>query len=221
MKLVTAIMPTRGRTEWARQAVACFQAQTYPNKELIVLDDIEEPSFGQGIIVPNTLQFSYLKSSSRSIPIKRNQCCRAASGEIILHWDSDDWYAPERMADQVQRLEESGKQVTGYHSVLFYGESMKEDERLWKYYGSDRYAVGVSLAYTKAFWTRNQFPESIAVGEDNTFGRAALHAQQLISVDGGKMIVARIHDGNTAPKHAQGRQFRKVNRDDYPEAFFQ
>jgi hypothetical protein len=37
--LVTAIMPTAGRPEFALQAVRYFCDQDYPNKELVVLED--------------------------------------------------------------------------------------------------------------------------------------------------------------------------------------
>lgn len=211
-------MPTRGRTTWAAQAVQCFLNQIYPAKELIILDDAHEPSFK----APPVDCF-YTTSESRDIGAKRNHCCRMAKGEIILHFDSDDWVSPDRIADQVQRLEESGKQVTGYHSLLFYGEQLAEDMRYQKYIGSVNYAVGVSLAYTKQWWLKHPFPEKKPknAGEDNDMVFAARNAKELITADGDKFIVARIHEGNTAPKQIQGRQYRRMTRADFPEAFFQ
>jgi hypothetical protein len=47
--LVSAIMPTRARPQFAREAVDLFLAQTWPNKELVILDDEEHPSFPSGI----------------------------------------------------------------------------------------------------------------------------------------------------------------------------
>src|SRR5262245_51000937 len=115
-------MPTRGRREYALQALDSFQGQTYPRKELIILDDSEDPSFNV-YDFSNMWWFSdcsHAISTSRIISEKRNACCRMANGEIIIHWDSDDWSAPDRIADQVERLEQSGKSVTGYSEIIFY-----------------------------------------------------------------------------------------------------
>jgi glycosyltransferase involved in cell wall biosynthesis len=51
-----------------------------------------------------------------SIGAKRNLGCEAARGEIIAHWDDDDYSAPGRLEDQVRRILTSGKAVTGYNS---------------------------------------------------------------------------------------------------------
>ena len=132
--LVTAIMPTRGRPRWAAHALHCFRAQTHPDKELIVLDDDDDPSFPHGL--PDTLAAYYRLDHRLRISAKRNRCAELGRGAIITHFDSDDWSAPERMADQVERLEHSGKAVTAYHSMLFYDESSSQ---AYKYTGHPSY----------------------------------------------------------------------------------
>lgn len=202
MKLVSCIMPTRGRRDWALEAVQSFQLQTYPMRELLILDDETEPSFPEGI---DSIRLPGIEkeciwhriATSRSIPAKRNECCRGAHGEIIIHWDSDDWNAPDRIADQVQRLEESGKAVTGYSSMIFYDPSLKQFGR---FVGDSFYALGTSLCYLKSWWQVHPFNEALNIGEDNAFGNEANRAQQLaVSADYSK-IVARVHSGNTSPK---------------------
>lgn len=220
MKLVSAILPTRGRQEWAKQAAELFHAQTYPTKELIVLDDEEEPSF------PNAKPdcATYLRIAARSIGQKRNYCCRLAIGDIIMHWDSDDWYAPERMKEQVWQLEESGKQVVGYNRVLFYDDRPNVHDKYLRYFESAQWTVGASLTYTKSWWAKNRFPESkqFNTGEDQDMCRTARESGQLATFDGRKMMVARIHAGNTARKNPDHRrQWTCVTRADFPDEFFQ
>lgn len=169
--LVSAIMPTiPKREEFRRQAVECFEAQTYPFRELVVIEE------------------------DGTIGAKRNMACSRARGEIIFHWDDDDWSAPGRMEDQVRRLLASGKQITGYHSMCFvdpYG-------RWWKYKGHKGYALGTSLCYFKDLWRRRPFPDSM-VGEDNAFTQGL----DIASVDAAGMMWARIHSGNTSEKTAK------------------
>lgn len=209
MILVSAIMPTRDRRDWAEQALNCFMSQTYPDKELIIYDDINDPSFPEfaaewPITEPvlflndgdGTCKLIYeVHGDIQSIAQKRNQCCQLARGDIVIHWDSDDWSDPKRMADQVQRLEESGKSVTAYNRILFY-EPASDRWGRWVLY-SDQ-AFGTSLCYLKSWWTAHRFDERRNIGEDNLFIHEA-RAESII-VDGHSMIVARVHSDNTSPK---------------------
>lgn len=197
MTLVSCIMPTKARQRWAAQAVECFLAQTYPEKELIILDDPTDPSFPGGLYVPGRI-LRFIAGGNGSIAQKRNNACGLAEGQIICHFDSDDWSAPNRIADQVKRLEESGKACTGYHSLLFH----VAHDRWMKYEGHANYAIGTSLCYLKSFWQQHPFRPGTDfpnVGEDNNFVSAAAKMGELASVDGGLMMVARVHEGQTNP----------------------
>lgn len=210
MTLVSAVLVTRGRREWARQALDCFLAQTYEPKNCFVIDDADDPSFPNIVNHPNVGHV--LLNERLSIPAKRNMAARLATGEILMHFDSDDWSAPERMADQVKRLEESGKMVTGYHSILFH-----DGNRAAKYEGHPPYACGTSLAYLKSFWESHNFNEGLVVHEDNHFVSAAQDCQQIVSVDAGQLMCARVHAGNTDKKSMD--RFTAVPLEALPEGF--
>lgn len=219
MVLVSAILPTRGRPEWARQAVDCFCAQTYPEKELIILDDMHDRSFPGGAqSLPTGYPILYFMDESRSIPQKRNRACELARGEIICHFDSDDYSEPERIADQVELLQSSGKALTGYYSILFYEASTG---RWMRYVGTpEYYACGTSLCYLKSFWQDHRFKESEAIGEDNAMVKTARDLNQIISVDGSHMLVARVHPGNTSHKNVTtGNEFKSVSAGYIPKGF--
>ena len=42
LPLVTCMMLTRNRREWLPRAIACYQAQTYANRELLIVMDGED-----------------------------------------------------------------------------------------------------------------------------------------------------------------------------------
>jgi len=101
MLLVSAIMPTCNRPQYIEQAIRCFLAQTYPHKELVIVDD------GDSIkhLVPTRPDILYESSwPPLRIGPKRNLACGLASGDIIAHWDDDDWSAPDRIEQQLRML---------------------------------------------------------------------------------------------------------------------
>jgi glycosyltransferase involved in cell wall biosynthesis len=216
--LVSAIMPTRGRAEWAAEALNCFREQTYPARELIILDDEEDPSFPGGAPGKDgpELVFYFRCRFHPNIPTKRNRCCQQAKGDVICHWDSDDWSAADRIEDQMARLQSSGKAVAGYHSMLFFDETTG---LAWHYAGAANYAIGSSLAYRKSWWAAHPFDENLKLGEDNAFVYAARGSDQLTVAAAESRMVARIHAGNSYPKHVTDSPYRAAPLEQLPPAF--
>jgi glycosyltransferase involved in cell wall biosynthesis len=213
--LVTAIMPTRGRDVWAYLAVQAYLRQTYIPRELVVLDDVDCPSFPAGLHMPERGVRYYQCRVSRNIGQKRNIACVAAAGEYIIHWDDDDWSAPERIATQVEHIEKSGKAVSGFRSVLF----VTPDRQAYRYTSKQVYVVGSTLIYRRDWWVTHRF-KPIVVEEDNAFGRVAREADQLDAVRGNQtLLVARIHDGNTDKKTHKLASYDRVPSSEIPEGF--
>ncbi len=199
--LVSCVMPTRGRLELARKAVDCWRSQTYANTELLILDDDDEPSFPGGL---DDSRIWYKANLGRwNIPQKLNQLCAAAKGEVIVRFDDDDWSAPRRIEDQLQRLLDSGLGVSGYHAMVFVDESGN-----CRKYVNDRnaYALGTSLMFLKSFWAEHPFDEMKSLGSDNAFGRVAREAHQLVTADPGELMFARAHSSNSNEKRMNAYQ---------------
>lgn len=207
-------MPTRGRPGMAARAVRCFQAQTYIEKELIILDDSNEPSF---TVAPDYPGIVYSRDSSRIIPDKRNLCCQIASGDVIAHWDSDDWSASVRLTIQAQMMEQSGKAVIGFSKMLF----VDQDRELFLKYMAgvdDFYCLGTSLFFRRNWWMKNPFEHLKQQLEDNRFTDCARVAGQLHSRDGGRLMVASVHPDNTARKRVE--HFPRVSKSEIPPEYF-
>lgn len=195
--VVSCIMPTRGRPDFAVSALEDWRRQTWPARELIILDDADARSFSSA---PGGDCVRYiLLPSRRSIGAKRNIAASHARGQIICHWDDDDRSAPGRIADQLNRLLASGCQVTGYNEVEF----VDQRGRRWIYKSPPDYAVGSSLMYYRDFWINNPFPD-VDVGEDNAFVTRARALGTLVVAPARGMLLASIHDGNTSPRNTCG-----------------
>ena len=104
--LVSCIMPTFERPAFVARAARHFLRQRYADRELVVVDDgaiSAEPS------LPRDNRIRYHRLPARaSIGAKRNVACEIARGEVILHWDDDDWMAPTWIATQVETLTRTG-----------------------------------------------------------------------------------------------------------------
>lgn len=211
------MLPTRGRREWAPLAVACFLAQDYPDKELVILDDDDDPSFGPADWLHEpAIRYSRL-NRRLTLADKRNAVNTMASGELIAHFDSDDWSDPGRLSFQLGMMFESDKAVSGFNTMLFYEPSTG---KVAKYIGNAGYACGTSLVYRRRFWETHPFrkPKLTEYGSDNPFVYAARDEKQMASCDVAGLMVARIHPGNTSPNHMY-KLNKQLTLADLPEGF--
>src|SRR5262249_61234848 len=63
-----------------------------------------------------------------SIGAKRNLACEMAQGEIIAHWDDDDWYAVNRLRYQVMPFIREEADITGLENSFILDVS---DGQFW------------------------------------------------------------------------------------------
>lgn len=100
---VSVITPTYGWQEQLHHLYRCFDNQIYPEKELLIHDDSPEPWEGAECLDdPRVL---YLHSPERvSIGAKRNRLVERASGDLIAHFDHDDYYAPRYLERMISAL---------------------------------------------------------------------------------------------------------------------
>src|SRR5260370_29785399 len=111
-------MPTHNRRFFIPHAIHCFLRQDLVERELIVVDD------GTGSVadlIPDDPRIRYIRLPERhTIGQKRNIGCAQAWGEIIVHWDDDDWMANWRLSYQVESLSSGDVDVSGLDSLLCY-----------------------------------------------------------------------------------------------------
>ncbi len=201
--LVSCIMPTADRRAWVAQSIQYFLRQDYQNRELIVVDD------GSDLIkdlIPADPRIRYVSLiRKQTIGAKRNLACQEAAGELIVHWDDDDWMAPWRLSYQAASLLQAKADICGLDRVLYYDP---QSEQAWQYIyanGGRPWVAGNTLCYTRAFWRDNPFPE-INVGEDNRFVWSG-HPKQILALKDPTFHIALIHRGNSNPKRTADRRW--------------
>ena len=209
LPLVSCIMPTCDRRAFAARAVTYYLRQDYANRELVVVDDGSERVDD---LLPSSASIRYVRAEQRAtVGAKRNLACRMARGDLILHWDDDDWYASNRISIQVAALLDADAEVCGLRQMLFY-HSQAEETWLYEYPAEERrWLIGGSLLYRKTFWQRRPFP-NILVGEDTRF----LWSQPLdraVALPDYRFYVAMIHAQNTSRKETRGVYWQRWTGD--------
>jgi glycosyltransferase involved in cell wall biosynthesis len=217
---VSCIMPCGYGDKYVEMALNCFFSQRYEGElQLVVLENNEQPLL-QGLA--DVAFCTYMQTKRKPVGALRNEAISKATGEVLVIWDEDDWHSTDRVARQVERLIQSGKAVTGWHSLLYYDEATGGTYR-YVCHPADagRYAIGMSHCFYRTWWEKHPYVE---VGvEDKIFSDEAMHRNQLDSCDAGQLYVGRIHSSNTVDKRqylGKHKQWPSVPRSEFPKEFF-
>lgn len=124
--LVSCLMTTADRHDLCRRAIHCYIEQTYPNTELIVLDNGDTPMKAvlDEFDVPTPVKYQYVeRTPDLSLGGLRNMSLDMADGDFIVpQWDDDDWSHPDRLARQVEVLQQ------GHDACALAGTLMHVDQ---------------------------------------------------------------------------------------------
>lgn len=105
--LVTVIVPTYNRREWIGECLDSVLAQTYPNIEIVVVDDrstddtvewLRGESRYQGITL-------HLQEQNGGASLARNTGIGISKGELIVFIDSDDMLRPNHVETAVRHFD--------------------------------------------------------------------------------------------------------------------
>lgn len=203
---VSCIMPTNNRRYFIPLAISYFLRQDYPDCELIILDDGLESVED---LVPADNRIVYRRIEGKhTIGKKRNLACELARGEIIVHWDDDDWHAPERISRQVTALQSSGAEICG-NSRLYFLELHRNNAWQYTYPASrKKWVAGGTLCYWRSAWQKNPFL-NLQNGEDTRFVWHK-NAGSICVMDDMTLYIALIHSQNTARKNTRNRYWQQV-----------
>ena len=184
---VSVITPSR-RPDMLPRLIGLFLAQDYPDKELNILSDGE----GFTLYTSPDKQVWHWGADNMTVGQKRNELVKYSRGEIILHMDDDDYYAPDWISRSVQHLLESKADTTGLRTGYFY----RPHDAMWRYEypaNAQPYVMGATLCYHRRVWEKRNFPHKMQ-GEDAMFCAGAGHIKPHDYSDG---FCAMIHGANT------------------------
>lgn len=202
--MVSVIMPC-SRNEDLPRAIDIFLSQDYKEKQLLIgldsLDGVDLSQYGEDSNV-----FTFFEGVKETIGKKRNRLINAAHGDIICHFDSDDYYAPDFITRSVAHLLRTKAAITGLSKAYFY----KPHTNMWLYEKNFKqpYVIGSGMCYHKEVWSRKPFPDTNN-GEDLEF---QANAGKVIAHEYIHGFMAMIHNNNTA-SHKAIAGMKRINPD--------
>lgn len=208
----SVLVPTYNRAHLHERLFAMFESQTHPDLELVVLDDSDQPSaFFTACTDPRV---RYIHRTGRmNIGAKRNALAEFATGDVLVHFDDDDYYAPKYVEFMLSKLgSQDMAKLVGFfaysqtHDMLAYWDlasvfafhfkvesgapvsmmnftDVPREERD-RWMALNLFGYGFSMVYRKRVFEKVQFKE-LTHGED---------AQFVLDADAAGMQVNLLHD---------------------------
>ena len=122
-ELVSIIMPSYNTANYIAASIQSVLDQTYPNWELIIVDDCSTDDT-DAVVAPflTDARIRYLKNEQNSgAAISRNRALREAKGRWVAFLDSDDLWYPTKLEAQLKFM-----QSHGYHFSYTKYEELNE-----------------------------------------------------------------------------------------------
>ena len=113
--LVSCLCVTEGRAPFMPWLLWGFERQTWPHKELVVVDSSATP---WSVAADERRVRVVTAPPGTNVPSKRNLALQAARGRYVAWFDDDDWQHPDRL-ERISRALSAGADVAGSASSFF------------------------------------------------------------------------------------------------------
>ncbi len=208
--LVSCVLTTcTQRHDFLNQAIKYYNNQTYPNRELIIVND--DPDAATYPL------FNCIKlGQNTNIGTKLNIGIDAAKGILIQKLDDDDFYAPTFLESMVSSIMNSGHNLAigAMNSAPVY----LVKEKILKFSGYSGWFFGNSFCFHKEVWQRKPFRD-VATKEDTYFLEDHIGTDsQRIVVNNTELMVILRHGRNHLRQKVQDLDFDNFflkHRNDY------
>ena len=128
--LVSIITPTFNRAEFIEQAVKSVLGQTYPNFELLIVDDGSTDDTRKRL--DNVLEdprVLYFYQPNQGQSVARNLALSHAKGELICFLDSDNYWPENKLENQIALLSDNPDVDVVYGDAVTIDEHGREVSR--------------------------------------------------------------------------------------------
>ncbi len=180
--LVSIIIPTYNAAAYITDAIDSVLAQTYVNKEIIVVDDGSIDNTREVLSrYLITGKIKYIFQENKGLSGARNTGIKESRGKYIALLDADDFFLPEKIEKQVEYLELHPDCDISYCDLYHFHEDKPEDllKLHYKYYAGDdvlphlivgNFIAPLAVVLRKSLFERfGYFDETMRRSEDIEF----------------------------------------------------
>jgi hypothetical protein len=205
--LVSVVLATRDRPSFLRIVLGCYRYQTYPWRELVVVDSGEaRPVDAEAVAAAG----GRVIRVEPGLPLgaKLNRGVREAQGRVCLKIDDDDWYAPDFVERLLAAIQDNRK-VVCRPALAFLRPFVFFDLLRWELRRSAAFHMsGATMLFERDSWEERPFRE-IVNHEDGWFVRdQARLGVQLLPVEAPETYLAVRHRGGALDRgHTWARRW--------------
>lgn len=192
--LISCLCVTREKPALLKRAISCFQNQTYPNKELVIIydhDDLATKDELKLVVDPTISIYEVRKTKEITLGFLRNYAIHKSKGEYVCQWDDDDWYHIGRIEYQYEVI-----QMSNYPAVIL-TQWLIFDSTTNKAYISHRRLWEGSLLCKKSAISNIKY-DHLNLGEDTTFIEKLNNENRIYYIDNvPNLYIYTYHGKNT------------------------
>jgi len=196
--LISCICVTHGKPALLNKAINCFTAQTYPNKELVLLyeeEDIETAEYIRGLEKSTQIKVICVDRKEKCrLGELRNIAIRAADGEFICQWDDDDWYHSGRLAYNYKAAVGSG------YAGCIMNQWLVFDALTRNAYVSNKRPWEGSIFCRRAYLVKEKY-DNISIGEDTSVITSLLSQKLLYAIKKMPHLYIYVYHGSNTWNH--------------------
>ncbi|HQT65595.1 MAG: hypothetical protein B7Z75_06030 [Acidocella sp. 20-57-95] len=206
---VSCLMVSKGNMQFIQSAHRQFKAQTWPNKELVIVSSNISPALRQLAGADPDIVLCEAPAG-QSLGELRNISVARASGEFICQWDDDDLYDPQRIAVAMGVLLKASVSAVFLQNLLLWwqarGKLAISVLRLWE---------GTILAH------RSVVPvyPALTKGEDSAVANWITQHHSVALIDCADLYCYRVTGENTWNEAHFEKMFETASRVFAPEEF--
>jgi len=139
----------------------------------------------------------YSEDIKINIGAKRNKLNELAKGDIMVCFDDDDYYCPERVSHVVSRLAANpGIEICGSSEIYMFYTDNKTIYRLGPY--NPNHATNGTMAYKRSYIKNHKYDETVTHAEETSFLNG--YRERMIQLDPHKVMLVLSHSQNTFDK---------------------
>ena len=206
--LISCICITNNRTELLLRAIVCFDAQSYPNRELVISypksDGNTKALINQILSISELRILPVERDEHLSIGTAKNQAIAQSKGEYICLWDDDDWYQIKRLAHQFNNM----KTLFSFREACVLTQILSYDSIKQEAYHIYNYNFAGTLLCKKEILSEHPFLDT-SIGEDAAIIQYLKSNHYLHYINDSSFLYIFVYHGKNEMDYFQYSYFNK------------